>query len=75
MQKEVTKSLGTYSRGIRNANFFVNREAQCPSILVEVMYLSNPREEQLLKQANIQEAAARGIFNALQAYFTPGTSR
>lgn len=75
MQKEVTKSLGTYSRGIRNANFFVNREAQCPSILVEVMYLSNPREEQLLKQANIQEAAALGIFNALQAYFTPGTSR
>ena len=36
---------------------------------------SNPREERLLKQANIQEAAARGIFNALQAYFTPGTSR
>jgi len=75
IQSEVTKNLGTYDRGVRTANFFVNRESLCPSVLVEVMYLSNPREEQLLKQAHIQDTAALGIFNALKTYFSPGTSR
>ncbi|MBP8614207.1 MAG: N-acetylmuramoyl-L-alanine amidase [Firmicutes bacterium] len=75
IQGEVTRSVGTYDRGIRTANFFVNRESLCPSVLVEVMYLSNPREEQLLKQAYIQDAAALGIFNALKAYFSPGTTK
>jgi N-acetylmuramoyl-L-alanine amidase len=37
------------------------------------MYLSNPREENLLRQDYIQEAAARGIFRALEEYFSPAS--
>ncbi len=70
IQKEVTHCLGTFNRGVRNANFFVNRESHCPSVLVEVMYLSNAREEGLLKQGHMQDAAAQGIFRALQLYFS-----
>lgn len=71
IQKETTRSLGTYDRGVRNKNFFVNRESHCPSVLVEVMYLSNPREEALLKQGHMLDAAARGIFRAIHLYFSP----
>ncbi len=67
IQKEVTHCLGTFNRGVRNANYFVNRESHCPSVLVEVMYISNAREEGLLKQGHMQDAAAQGIFRALQA--------
>lgn len=73
IQKHLTASLGTYDRGVRNADFFVNRESHCPSVLVEVMYLSNPREENLLKQDYVLEAAAKGIFKALEAYFSAGS--
>jgi N-acetylmuramoyl-L-alanine amidase/uncharacterized protein YgiM (DUF1202 family) len=73
IQKHLTANLGTYDRGVRNADFFVNRESHCPSVLVEVMYLSNPREENLLKQDYVLEAAAKGIFKALEAYFSAGS--
>lgn len=73
IQKHLTASLGTQDRGVRDANFFVNREAHCPSVLVEVMYLSNPREENLLKQDYVQELAAKGIFKALEEYFAAGS--
>ncbi len=72
IQREATRSLGTNDRGVKHKNFFVNRESRCPSVLVEVMYLSNPREENLLKQDYIQNAAAKGIFKALEIYFSPG---
>jgi len=71
IQKHATASLGTFDRGVRDANFFVNRESHCPSVLVEVMYLSNPREENLLKQSYVQDAAAQGIFKAIEQYFSP----
>ena len=73
IQKHLTASLGTVDRGVKDSNFFVNRESACPSVLVEVMYLSNPREENLLRQDYIQEAAARGIFRALEEYFSPAS--
>ncbi|MGI6661473.1 MAG: N-acetylmuramoyl-L-alanine amidase [Bacillota bacterium] len=73
IQKHLTASLGTVDRGVKDSNFFVNRESHCPSVLVEVMYLSNPREEDLLKQDHVQEAAARGVLKALEEYFSPAS--
>jgi len=69
IQKELSGSLGTYDRGVKDANFFVTRESYCPSVLVEVMYLSCPREEALLRQEYVWEKAAFGLFSAIQKYF------
>ena len=73
IQKELSASLGTLDRGVRDSNFFVARESTCPSVLVEVMYLSTPREEGMLKNPAMLDKAAYGIYRAILTYFSPAT--
>ncbi len=69
VQSELPATLGTTNRGMRDSELFVVRESTCPSVLVEVMYLSNPGEEQRLKQPGTWDQAASGLFKALQRFF------
>lgn len=69
VQSELPATLGTANRGIRDSELFVVRESSCPSVLVEVMYLSNPGEEQRLRQPGAWDQAASGLFKALQRFF------
>lgn len=65
LQAQLLQSLGRRNIGMKQANFVVLRTAKMPSALVEASFISNPEEEDLLKQdsyrAQIAEAAARGI--------------
>jgi len=68
MQKALYSGLRSgKNRGVKRAPFLVLVGAQMPSVLVEVAFLSNPREERLLKQPEyrqrIAEALYRGLFN------------
>lgn len=73
IQQELSSALGTVNRGVKDSNLFVTREALSPSVLVEVMYLSNPKEEALLKQSATWDKAAQGLLRAIEKYFTPST--
>jgi len=52
-------------RGVRSALFYVLVGAKCPAILVETAFISNPKEEKLLKdkkyQRNVADAIAEGV--------------
>ncbi|MGI6643979.1 MAG: N-acetylmuramoyl-L-alanine amidase [Bacillota bacterium] len=69
LQKHLTMHLGTVDKGVREAEFYVTREAKCPAVLVEVMFLSNPHEESRLRQPDTWNSAALGILGAVQEYF------
>jgi N-acetylmuramoyl-L-alanine amidase len=43
--------------------------AQMPSVLVEVGFLSNPKEAQLLKSAQYQNVLAQGIVDGIMSAF------
>ncbi|NTW09776.1 MAG: N-acetylmuramoyl-L-alanine amidase, partial [Chlorobiaceae bacterium] len=58
----------TNSRGVRQAGFMVLWTPSMPSALVEVGYLSNPREEELLGNREVQQRLARAIFKGIQVY-------
>ncbi len=51
--------------GVKNANFFVLRGARMPAVLIEIGFLSNSKEEKLLKnnfyRQEIVESLIRGI--------------
>jgi N-acetylmuramoyl-L-alanine amidase len=49
--------------------FYVTRMDNCPSVLVETGFLTNPTEGNLLSQDNTQYWLASGIFNGIEAYF------
>ena len=48
--------------------FFVLFGAHMPSILVEVSFISNQKEEKRLKSSSYQESIARGIAMGIKQY-------
>lgn len=58
------------NRGVKKAPFLVLIGAQMPSVLVEVAFLSNPREERLLKQPDYRQKLAEALYRGLFEYST-----
>ena len=73
VQKNILKSLranykGVKDNGVRGGPFYVLVGAQMPAILVEVGYLSNPKERRRLKNPKYQDKIANGIVKGIIAY-------
>ena len=68
VQNQLLSNLRRIDRGVKQANFSVLRNTQMPSILAEIMFINNPTEEQLLKQANIRTLAAEAIAEGVDQY-------
>lgn len=62
---------------VERAGFVVLKSPDIPSILVETGFISNPREEKLLRTSSYQKKLAQAIFNGVNSYFKqypmPGT--
>ncbi len=64
----MTRSLRLTNRGVKQAGFFVLGGAAMPAILIEIGFLTNPREERKLATSEYREAAAKAIFTGLGEY-------
>jgi N-acetylmuramoyl-L-alanine amidase len=53
----------------RHAGFVVLKSADIPSVLVEMGFMSNPRDEALLRQPTHRVLVARAMKRAVDAYF------
>jgi N-acetylmuramoyl-L-alanine amidase len=56
------------NRGVRKAPFVVLIGANMPSVLVEIGFLSNPREEMLLIKPDYRQKLAEALFRGLTKY-------
>jgi N-acetylmuramoyl-L-alanine amidase len=66
----VVTDLGLIDRNIRSdQSFVVIRNAQMPSILVELGYMTNPQEEARIKTADYQTKAAKALAKGIINYF------
>ena len=61
IQRELVLATGLTDRGVKFANFHVLRETNCPAVLVEIGFISNPAEEALMKQDSWNEKVASAI--------------
>ena len=68
IQKQFKTYCGRPDRGVRQAGFWVLHRSACPSVLVEVGFISNPAEERFLSSEKGQKEMATGIFNAFVDY-------
>jgi N-acetylmuramoyl-L-alanine amidase len=68
IQNELNLLLRTRSRGIRQAPFTVLAGVACAAVLVEVAFLSNPREERKLLNEDFQNDVAKAIYDGLVNY-------
>lgn len=56
------------NRGVKQSRFFVLRNTLMPAVLVEVGFLSNPKEEQLLKTATYRQRIAEALAKSIVDY-------
>ncbi|PHQ27617.1 N-acetylmuramoyl-L-alanine amidase family protein [Leeuwenhoekiella nanhaiensis] len=68
MQAALNKKLGYESRGVKFANFQVLRETidDCPSILLELGFLSNEDEGKYISDSNNIQSIALTVLQSLQ---------
>ncbi|MCD8198868.1 MAG: N-acetylmuramoyl-L-alanine amidase [Phascolarctobacterium sp.] len=69
LQKKLTSNFGVDDLGIREANFYVVKRCSMPATLLELCFISNPKEEKLMKGAWFQNKAAQLIAEAIEDYF------
>ncbi|MGR3980114.1 N-acetylmuramoyl-L-alanine amidase [Pseudoalteromonas sp. 1181_04] len=69
MVQELKKVAKLHKKEPQAASLAVLKSPDIPSILVETGFISNPREEKLLKSANHQERLAKAIFTSIKSYY------
>lgn len=67
-QEKMIAKLGLRDRGVKQAPFFVLVGCEMPSILVEIAFISNAAEEELLTDSAWQQKAAEALFEGIKAY-------
>lgn len=71
IQTEVTRNLENTKRAAKAINgVYLLKKAQIPGALVEVGFLSNPIERQLLQKESYQEQMAASIYKGILRYYT-----
>ena len=69
IMENVSSSLGLKNRGVRMADFYLLREIKASSVIVQLLYISNPQDKELLCNQSFRESAAAAIFKGIGAYY------
>ncbi|MDI6868088.1 MAG: N-acetylmuramoyl-L-alanine amidase [Coprothermobacterota bacterium] len=73
IQEELVNALGRKDRGYRIPTWrmaMVQDVKSIPSVLTEIMFISNPEEERLLLDPNVRQRAAEALFRAIMRYLS-----
>lgn len=68
IQEQFEKRAGRKNHGVKQAGFLVLWKTAMPSVLVEVGFLSNQKEEEFLASERGQDILASAIFRAVREY-------
>lgn len=68
LHRNLIRGTGSLDRGLRHAGFQVLRENSCPSVLVELGFLSHADEAAKLAQENYQKEVVQGLARGVRDY-------
>lgn len=68
VESQFKNRVSRHSRGVKQAGFIVLWKTSMPSILVELGFLTNEKEEAFLNNKKNQVYMASGIYRAIKAY-------
>ena len=72
LNEELERLGGLNNRGVKGARFYVMTHSKCAASLIELGFITNPREEKLLASSDYQQKLAQAITNAVNRYFNQG---
>lgn len=68
IQSKLVNIVGASSRGVKKAPFIVLIGSNCPSVLIELGFLSNEEDERLLLDEKYRDKLASAIAQAIEQY-------
>ena len=68
VQENLVRYTGANDRGVKSANFVILKHPYCPSVLIELGFLSHSREAKYLFSLAYQKSLAYGITKGLIEY-------
>ncbi len=69
LRSALIEEIKTVDRGTQSCNFYVVRKTDMPATLIELAFLSNEEEEQLLDSEEGIKKAAQGLLDGIADYF------
>ena len=69
IQTQLAKVANRQNRGVHQAGFWVLWATSMPAVLVELDFICNPVSAKYLASEDGQKQLAKGIFNAVEAYY------
>ncbi|WP_179861645.1 N-acetylmuramoyl-L-alanine amidase family protein [Bacillus pseudomycoides] len=69
IHENLFKHIQSKDRGVKSGDYYVLRENQKPSILLELGYITNPEDEERMNSQQFQADVASGIVNGVIEYF------
>jgi len=69
IQAELVRILANTSRVPKENDYFLCRESTVPTVIVEVGFLTNPKERRLLQDPSYQDKVAFAIYSGSVKYF------
>lgn len=68
IEKQFVANCNRHSRGVKQAGFWVLKQAAMPAVLVELGYISNAEEERHLSQDESLDKFAKSLYRAFLSY-------
>ncbi len=68
VQDSMSASLHIPNRGVKQAAFYVLGGAAMPAVLIEIGFVTNPKEERRLRDTRYRDEIARAIFSGIVEY-------
>lgn len=68
VQNQFSETLHRADRGVRQAGFWVLHKSACPSVLIEMGFISNRDEEKYLASENGKAEITKAIYDAFVTY-------
>jgi len=68
IQKQLKNKLSIPSRGVSQAGFVVLNKAYMPAVLVETAFISNKKDESLLKEGSFRHRIAQTLYQSIKEF-------
>ena len=69
IQEHITELQPGKKRQAKAGDYYLINQTTMPAVIVEVGFISNPRERKLLLTGDYQDSIAKGIADGIQSYF------
>ncbi len=69
IHRQLACELTLKDLGVKEADLYILRETNNPSVMVNIAFLSNPKEERLLSEPDFRQKAAKAIISGIEAYY------